>query len=439
MRKVIFLIFLAGLLLAACQPAAQPVTSDTSEPELFETAASPTPTDSTQATAAPPDDPAGATPTSLPDEIAADPDTQGCTVVSRRGEPTPVSPFRAVEPDDHVLGPESARITIIEYSDFQCPYCSLTAPVLESLQEAQAGDVRLVFRHFPLDSHDKAVLAAQAAEAAAVQDAFWEMHDVLFERQSEWSSLSEADFRSWLADQAGELSLQVEQFNDDLDSQAVSERVQRDLQDATSIGLPGTPSLIINGQYYGGPTDFVNLTAIMDLIKLEDKQFTECPPVVIDPTNQYRATIRTEKGDIVIDLLVEQAPIAVNNFVFLAENDWYDGVTFHRVVPDFVAQAGDPTGTGFGGPGYAFANEIQPDLTFDAPGVVGMANAGPDSNGSQFFITFAPQEQLNGGYTIFGRVVEGMSVLESLTPRNPATDPGAPAGDEILDVLIEEL
>jgi cyclophilin family peptidyl-prolyl cis-trans isomerase/protein-disulfide isomerase len=425
------------LLLAACQPAAAPVATNTGEPAPTNTVSEETPDDG--AVESYTTETAEITPAETSGAETAEVSTQGCTVVTRRGEPTPISPFRAVDASDHISGPESAKITIIEYSDFQCPFCAQTAPVLSELEDVHSGDVRVVFRHFPLSSHDKAQLSAQAAEAAAQQGAFWEMHDLLFASQAEWSPLAEDAFRAWLADQALALELDVEQFTDDLDSQEVIERVQRDLDEASAIGLPGTPSLILNGQYYGGPSDYTNLSAIIDLIKLEDQQFTECPPVVIDLSSQYRATIQTEKGDIVIDLLVEEAPIAVNNFVFLAQNDWYDGVTFHRVVPDFVAQAGDPTGTGFGGPGYAFPNEVQAGLAFDGPGVVGMANAGPDSNGSQFFITFAAQEQLNGGYTIFGRVVEGMDVLEALTPRNPATDPGAPAGDAIMDVLIEEL
>jgi cyclophilin family peptidyl-prolyl cis-trans isomerase len=140
----------------------------------------------------------------------------------------------------------------------------------------------------------------------------------------------------------------------------------------------------------------------------------------------------------VIELYAEEAPVAVNSFIFLAENDWFDGITFHRVLPGFVAQSGDPTGTGFGGPGYAFGNEISPDLKFDRAGLLGMANAGPDSNGSQFFITFGPVERLDGGYTIFGQVIEGMQVVESLTPRNPEESADLPPGDQILDVTIEE-
>jgi cyclophilin family peptidyl-prolyl cis-trans isomerase len=97
------------------------------------------------------------------------------------------------------------------------------------------------------------------------------------------------------------------------------------------------------------------------MTKLEERQFTECPPQVIDPARQYKATLHTTKGDIVIELLSEDAPMAVNSFVFLSQNDWFDGVMFHRVLPGFVAQSGDPTGTGFGGPGYAFDNEVSPD------------------------------------------------------------------------------
>jgi cyclophilin family peptidyl-prolyl cis-trans isomerase len=128
----------------------------------------------------------------------------------------------------------------------------------------------------------------------------------------------------------------------------------------------------------------------------------------------------------------------VNSFIFLAKNNWFDGVTFHRVLPDFVAQAGDPTGSGFGGPGYAFDNEIDPTLTFDRAGILAMANAGPGSNGSQFFITYTAVPRLDGDYTIFGQVASGMEVVSNLTPRNPAESMDLPPGDKILDVEIIE-
>ena len=139
----------------------------------------------------------------------------------------------------------------------------------------------------------------------------------------------------------------------------------------------------------------------------------------IDLKKQYIATLETEKGKVVINLFANKAPLAVNSFVFLAREGWFDGVTFHRVLEGFMAQGGDPTGTGMGGPGYEFVNENS-DLTFDKAGVVAMANAGPNTNGSQFFITFGPTEQLNGGYTIFGQVVNGMDVVNGITRRDPA-------------------
>ncbi|MBI5944374.1 MAG: peptidylprolyl isomerase [Chloroflexi bacterium] len=135
-----------------------------------------------------------------------------------------------------------------------------------------------------------------------------------------------------------------------------------------------------------------------------------------------------------IELYADKAPITVNSFVFLACKGFFNGVTFHRVLEGFMAQGGDPTGTGMGGPGYEFVNENS-DLTFDKPGVVAMANAGPDTNGSQFFITFVPTEFLNGGYTIFGQVVSGMDAVNAITRRDPDTNPSF-TGDAMESVTI---
>ncbi|MEM5774558.1 MAG: peptidylprolyl isomerase [Anaerolineaceae bacterium] len=161
---------------------------------------------------------------------------------------------------------------------------------------------------------------------------------------------------------------------------------------------------------------------------------------MIDTSKTYTATLKTEKGDIVIELYDDIAPVTVNSFVFLAREGWYDNVIFHRVIQGFVAQTGDPLGKGYGGPGYTYINEINPDYTFDGPGVVGMANSGEDMNGSQFFISYAALPDLDGSYTVFGRVIEGMDVVESLTERNPSSTAPAdlPAGDKILSVEITE-
>jgi cyclophilin family peptidyl-prolyl cis-trans isomerase len=165
-------------------------------------------------------------------------------------------------------------------------------------------------------------------------------------------------------------------------------------------------------------------------------QWDQPPEFTLDQNKIYLATLKTEKGDIQIELFADRAPITVNNFVFLAEQGYYDGTTFHRVLPDFMAQGGDPSGTGGGGPGYRFDDEIDLDTFFNEAGYFAMANGGPDSNGSQFFITFRPTMHLNGNHTIFGRVVEGMDVALSLTLRNPNEQPDF-EGDILEQVTIE--
>jgi len=168
-------------------------------------------------------------------------------------------------------------------------------------------------------------------------------------------------------------------------------------------------------------------------------QWSEPPPMNIDPSGQYFATIQTAKGSIDLVLFPQVAPQAVNSFIFLAEQGYYNGVTFHRVLPDFMAQGGDPTGTGSGGPGYTFDNETDASLSFDSEGVLAMANTGqPNSNGSQFFITYSPQPGLDGGYTIFGHVLAGMDVVRALSPRDPANSPSAPPGDAITTITISQ-
>ena len=161
------------------------------------------------------------------------------------------------------------------------------------------------------------------------------------------------------------------------------------------------------------------------------------PSMIIDPAKSYQATLRTEKGDILIDLYVDRAPVTVNNFVFLARDGFYDDTTFHRVIPGFMAQGGDPGGTGRGGPGYTFPDELEPTLRHDKPGVLSMANAGPNTNGSQFFITYEAAPWLDDRHAVFGQVIEGLEVLESLSSRDPQQNPATP-GDKIQTVVIQE-
>jgi cyclophilin family peptidyl-prolyl cis-trans isomerase len=169
------------------------------------------------------------------------------------------------------------------------------------------------------------------------------------------------------------------------------------------------------------------------------KQYTSAPSMTIDPAKRYVATINTGKGAFKIELLAADAPATVNNFVFLARDGYYDGVSFHRVIQDFVAQTGDPTGTGSGGPGYTLEVE-NADEAF-TEGTVGMAkppDAGSPNNGSQFFITLSDAPTLEGKNTVFGRVIEGLDVVKELTARDPQLVQDPPPGDRIESITIEE-
>jgi cyclophilin family peptidyl-prolyl cis-trans isomerase len=160
------------------------------------------------------------------------------------------------------------------------------------------------------------------------------------------------------------------------------------------------------------------------------------PSGALDTSKHYTATFKTERGDIVVDLYADRAPLTVENFVNLARGGFYDGTTFHRVIPGFMAQGGDPTGTGRGGPGYQFGDEFHPTLRHDQAGTLSMANAGPGTNGSQFFITFGPTPHLDDRHSVFGRVTDGMEVLASIRERDPGRDPNP--GDRIDTIEIAE-
>lgn len=287
--------------------------------------------------------------------------------------------------------------------------------------------------------HDKALITAEAAEAAGAQGRFWEMHDLLYQRQQEWAQLPTDQMPQVLAGYAGELGLDEARFMKDLENHTFQDKVKAQYQDAVNAGLPGTPTFIVNGRMY--PIDqwgisYQGINALIGLAQLESRLYDAPPPRQIDPSRRYIAAIRTDKGDIVMELYPSKAPANVNSFVFLARDGWYDGTTFFRVIPGFVVQAGDPTGTAAGQPGFQCDDEIS-DLRFDAAGIVGIANAGPNTGSSQFFITLAPQPDLDGHYTIIGKVIKGMEILQALPERNPG-DPNAPEGLRIQTIEIQE-
>ena len=164
------------------------------------------------------------------------------------------------------------------------------------------------------------------------------------------------------------------------------------------------------------------------------KQYDTPPQMTIDTAKKYSAVMKTDRGDVTIALLTDVAPMTVNNFVFLAREGFFDGCTFHRVIPGFVAQGGDPTGSGRGGPGYRFKDELSP--TPYVQGIVGMANAGPNTNGSQFYIMLGDAPHLTGRYTAFGQVTAGLEAVLALRPRDPERD--REPGDQIISVTIIE-
>lgn len=381
-----------------------------------------------------------------PAEETTGPTTESESPATMPGDPD--DPTLARDRDWKLGNTADPAVTVIEYGDYQCPGCAGFAPLLERLADTYPDDVLVIYRHFPLNSiHPNAQKSAEAAEAAGAQGKFWEYHELLFARQGDWSALDQPAARDFFIGVARELDLDVEQFTLDLDGGVYADYVSASEQDAIDLNLPGTPSAIINGQVVPGeglPRDFESWEAfVKDEIKMKElaaRQYQAAPEMAINTDARYLAHVEMASGDtFTIELLPKSAPQTVNSFVFLARNGWFDNVTFHRVIPSFVAQTGDPSGTGRGGPGYMIPNEIDPNLSHDEKGMVAMANAGPNTNGSQWYITYGDVSQLDGSYSIFGRVIEGMEIVENITPRDPSRNPNAPEGDKIAKITIEEI
>lgn len=379
------------------------------------------------------------TPIELVEPVIMDTPTPKPSCAAINTGPTPESGvasgayFPTVTAKDFSIGPADAPVTIIEYCEFQSEGCLNMALVVGQLMRDR-DDLRFVFRPLPLigvlDKSERAVLAVLAADA---QGKFWEMYDLLFIKQAEWKSLKPEAFNAWLKRESAALEVDVDKLEAAMNAEETATRLQSLYESAKNLNIPAIPLILINGSPqpsylldYRSMSDTVGLTA------LGQKQFSQCPPFNIDPQRQYIATLHTGKGDIVIQLFPDKAPLAVNSFVFLAQQGWYNGVTFYSVNPEGdepTAKTGDPSGTGKGNAGYFFSNETS-DLKFDKPGMVAMDNDGLNTNGSRFFITFAPAQQFNDAYTIFGQVISGLDVVEQLKPHD--------ADAKILSVDMEE-
>lgn len=358
----------------------------------------------------------------------------------------------AITEKDWSLGPEDAAMTILMYSDFECPHCSNAGLAMLKFQAEHPDDVRYVYRHFPLPYHTKAPAAAWAANAAGKQDPkyFFTIEHYLYENQQAWAQFATIEeFEPWLKDYVATIEgLDFAQWEIDYQDDAMRTQLEVDFDKAaTSDFIGGTPTVFLNMNAYKGGWDQKVLSDYLAYFMLQKRAYTELPPIVIDPAKEYRAIIETSKGDIIVELFADESPLAVNNFVYLASEGWYDGNPFYRVKDGFIAETGDPAGNGMGATGYLFANDVN-DLSYGEAGLVGMVNGGKDKNGSKFFFSndlktyfettinalndqtkeenkLSADEianevnreltKMTDTYPIFGKVVEGLELIPTLT------------------------
>jgi Peptidyl-prolyl cis-trans isomerase (rotamase) - cyclophilin family len=361
------------------------------------------------------------------------------------------SPYPNLPPitaEDYAVGPADAALTFIVYTDPQCPYCAQLDPILDQFQALYPDDVRVVTRLFPLTSiHDKAMAATQALFAAGLQNKFNELRKFLFERQRQdlstdtslteadfWGSLAAADFENWLKERVPALGIDADQLLADMKSDTVVAKAQASLDSAMTIGISGTPTLMVNGYQWPENQRGIEIFSIyLRLIKNQANELDSCPATVIDAGKKYTATIETTQGDIQVELYPDKAPVAVNSFVYLAEQGWYDNLPI-IASSDFVL-SGDPSDTGYGGAGYAFLDENS-GLTFEQPGMLAVYSVWPGygTNGSMFFMNKTALTD-QGNRTIFGKVTAGLDVLDKFEIRDNIFNDVI---DKVLKVTINE-
>jgi cyclophilin family peptidyl-prolyl cis-trans isomerase/protein-disulfide isomerase len=353
------------------------------------------------------------------------------------GTPTPI-PIPTVSAEEWSLGPAGAPIEFLVYSDFQSPNAAFGLLSLLTAYDRHPGDLRIVFRQFPvLPEYDKDSLAGQAAEAAGRQGLFWPMVRLLAEQYQDWSVLPPDGFTEWLNERVPSLGVDLESFQQDMSTGRYAALMVSDFQEASALGVPGVPTIFMNGVPLRFSPTPLQVESAVRLELLASETFAEPPDPVIDPSAGYSAVLVLPKGDVVLQLFPASAPEAVNSFVFLARQGWFDGMPIYAVTPGVEVESGDPSGTGLGDPGYHLPDEIDPNLDFESAGMVALVSAGPGTGGSRFFITLEPLPSLNGSRTIFGRVVEGLEILQSLEARDPAVDLLTPGAVKIRQVRVE--
>lgn len=340
---------------------------------------------------------------------------------------------------DHAYGAESPGVTILSYCSYQNPTCRTLNANLAEIQQRYSNSVRVILRQYPRpDVENKSLLAAYAAEAAALEDHYWEMNNLLYTQQSDWLDLSPDEFQTWLTVQAESMGISDAQWKAALGDERVIAAIDQTLQDAAGLQIQSTPVLFYNHIIVKSAVDVDSLTVLLDYFLLPEKAYSACPPQVVDPSKSYSAIFKTEKGEIIFDLFPQIAPLSVNNFVFLAREGWYNHTSFFRVIPGFVAQGGDPSNSGLGTPGYGIELEVDPAYRFDALGLLALSHDSAGLSGSQFFITYSALPEMDGQFTIIGRIRSGMDVLNSFRPRNPESDEILLPAEALISVTIKE-
>jgi len=382
-------------------------------------------------------------PETSPNEVVAPvviPSTDNpCVVYDPLNMLIPADPnFPPITAADWVDGPDDAAITLTVYDQFDCPGCKYFETQVPLLKEAYGNDFRLVFRHFFF--HENADLPARAAEAAGQQGKFFEVKEFIFGDIENWYGKTGSDFETWLRDTAEIFSLDASRLIDDYNSETIIQKVAQDNEAAKQIGISVTPTVYVNGWKYVSNDNtvpgFEKLTPYFEIIKrlkaVEKDTYSSCPDSIINPENTYSATITTTKGDIIVELFADSAPLAVNSFIVLAQDGWYDGNSF-ITHPDFIF-SGDPSDTGFGFPGYAYIDELDEEKIINEAGWLVSYSTIPNLNGSGFFISRTPMEE-QGNRTVFGKVVEGLDVLDQFESRENIFEP---VKDHILKITILE-
>lgn len=346
-----------------------------------------------------------------------------------------------VQKDDHSQGKANAPLTMIEYGDMQCPACAQLHPALKTIMSQVSDTVQLVFRHFPLTSiHDKAQITSQALEAASLQNKFWEMHDLLYEKQSDWTTATVTSVVPILNGYAKDLKLDVSQFEKDLTSQAVIDRIAHDVKDAESLQLNATPTIYLNGQaaqadafLQEGVAAQIRAYALQRQQVISGTTGNELnvakPEQVAESGSLYKMTIKTTKGDIELEIDPKLAPVNANSTLFLAQKNYFNNAPVELNDTQIGAVLfGDATHSG--NPGYSCGIETPAANSFGQAGVVALLSGGL-WNTTELVLTYSPTVQFESQFTVIGRVTSGLDVVKTLQ----ASD-GTSSGDKIISTTM---